>query len=52
MSDDRPTKGVQAHLERGLGHKLYRDVRSWGKIATLLVLIVVVCGFVLYWILG
>ena len=42
MNDDRP------YLEKRMGHKPYGHVRSWGKIAIWLVLIVVACGLVLY----
>lgn len=42
MNDDRP------HLESKIGHKLYREVPKFGKIAIWLVLIAVACGLLLY----
>ena len=42
MNDDHP------YLEKRLGHKTYKQPRSWGKIAMLLVLIVIGCGLILY----
>jgi hypothetical protein len=46
----RPTS--QDWLEKRMGHKAYGHMRNWGKIAIWLVLIVVACGLVLYWIVG
>jgi hypothetical protein len=48
MNDDRPTTQDWSFLERKMGHKAYKDLRNWGKIAIRLVLIVVACGLVLY----
>ena len=42
MNDDHP------YLEKRWGHKPYRQLRSWGKIAMWLVLIAIACGLILY----
>jgi hypothetical protein len=39
-------------LEKRMGHKAYGHMRNWGLIAIWLLLIVVLCGLVLYWIFG
>jgi hypothetical protein len=49
MGDDRPT---QDWVEKRMGHEAYRETRSWGKIAILLVLGVFACALVLYLIVG
>jgi hypothetical protein len=48
MDDDHPTTQDWSFLERKMGHKAYKGLRDWGKIAIWLVLIVVACGLVLY----
>jgi hypothetical protein len=48
--DDHPL--TQDWLEKQMGHKAYGHMRNWGSIVLWLMLIVVVCGFVLYWIFG
>jgi hypothetical protein len=50
MNDDHPT--TQDWLEKRMGHRAYAHMRDWRKIAIWLVLIVVACGLVLYWIVG
>jgi hypothetical protein len=51
MKDDqRPL--TEDLVEKRMGHEAYGYMRSWGSIAIWLVLIVVVCGLVLYWIFG
>ena len=47
MNDDRRPL-TQDWLEKRMGHEAYREKRSWGAIAIGLVLIVVVCGLILY----
>jgi hypothetical protein len=42
MNDDRP------YLKEKLGHEPYGAVRSWGKIAIVLVLFAIVGGLALY----
>ena len=42
MDDDHP------YLEKRWGHKPYKQLRSWGKIAMWLVLIAIACGLILY----
>ena len=42
MNDDHP------YLEKRMGHKPYKQPRSWGKISMLLVLIATGCGLLLY----
>jgi hypothetical protein len=42
MNDNHP------YLEKRMGHKPYKQPRSWGKIAMLLVLIAIACGLILY----
>ncbi len=42
MNDNHP------YLEKRLGHKPYKQPRSWGKIAMLLVLIAAGCALILY----
>ena len=39
-------------VEKQIGYKASRHMRNWGLIAIWLLLIVVVCGLVLYWIVG
>ena len=51
MKDDHHPLS-QDWLEKQMGHKAYGHMRNWGSIAIMLVLIVVVCGLVLYWIVG
>jgi hypothetical protein len=51
MEDDRRPL-TQDWLEERMGHKAYGAKRNWGAIAIGLVLIVVVCGLVLYLIFG
>jgi hypothetical protein len=51
MNDDRRPL-TQDWLEKRMGHEAYRATRNWGAIAIGLVLIVVVCGLVLYLIVG
>ena len=48
--DDRPL--TQDWLEKQMGHKAYGHMRNWGSIALWLLLIVVVCGFILFWVFG
>jgi hypothetical protein len=48
--DHRPLS--EDYIEERMGHKAYAHMRNWGLIATWLVLMVVVCGLVLYWIFG
>ena len=42
MNDDHP------YLEKRMGHKPYKQPRSWGKISMLLVLIAAGSGLLLY----
>jgi hypothetical protein len=47
MNDDHHTQDW-SFLERKMGHKAYKELRNWGKIAISLVLIAVACGLVLF----
>jgi hypothetical protein len=49
MADDPPT---QEWIEKRMGHEAYGTVRAWGKIAIWLVLIVVACGLLLYFVVS
>jgi hypothetical protein len=51
MNDDRRPL-TQDWLEKRMGHEAYGQKRNWGAIAIGLVLIVVVCGLILYLIFG
>jgi hypothetical protein len=51
MNDDHHTL-TQDWLEKQMGHKAYGHMRNWGAIVVSLVLIAVVCGLILYWIVG
>jgi hypothetical protein len=51
MNDDRRPL-TQDWLEKRMGHEAYRGKRNWGAISIGLVLIVVVCGLILYLIVG
>jgi len=51
MSDDRRPLS-QDWLEKQMGHKAYGHMRNWGAIVIGLLLIVGVCGLILYWLFG
>jgi hypothetical protein len=51
MNDDRRPL-TQDWLEKRMGHEAYGEKRNWGAIAIGLVSIVVVCGLILYLIVG
>jgi len=50
MKDYHPP--TQDWLEKQMGHKAYGEMRSWGRIALGLLLVVVACGLVLYLVVG